>query len=160
MTSVNARLQDAVQNEIEDLHRFFVGWFNGTVDAPVFDAVFVPRMAPGMLFISPDGHRLERDALVEMLRAAGGTNPEFRIAVRDVRILLETGEHLVVSYTEWQKGAQTSSRSENGRVTTALLKQNNGALGGGTSGSPDFIWHHVHETWLPDAEQAAGRYDF
>ena len=146
---VMGQLQDAVRHEVEELHRFFVAWFNGTVEQGSLDAVLLPRLDDRMLFVSPDGDRLWREDIMSVFRRAFGTNPAFRIQIRDVEILREIGDHLLVTYSEWQKGAGASSRPENARFTTALL----------TKEQP-FRWLHVHETWLPEAESAAGPYDF
>lgn len=142
-------LEQDVREEVELLHRFFVRWFNGTAERAELGETFLPRMDEETFFVSPDGQRMERDGLVAMFDAAHGANPDFRIAVREVRLLREIGDTLVITYSEWQRGARASARSENGRVTSALLRR----------GQP-FKWLHVHETWLPEAEQAAGDYDF
>ena len=142
-------LQDDVREEIEDLHRFFVAWFNGTAQPEELDEVFVPRLDDAAHYVTPDGHRLGRDALIAMLRQAHGGNPDFRIQVRDVEVRRQLGEHLLVTYTEWQKGAKASRPSDNARVTTALL-----------TGAKPFRWLHIHETWLPEAVRAQGPFDF
>ena len=142
-------LQDRVREEIEEVHGFFVDWITGETDEGALEKVFVPRIDDAMHFVSPDGNRLDRDELVAMFRRCHGANPDFRIAIRDVRILSELGDHLLATYQEWQRGAKTSAKPENGRVTTVVLSRE----------SP-FRWLHVHETWLPDTVQAAGPYDF
>lgn len=144
-----SELEDDIRNEVEDVHRFFVAWFTGAAAEADLDTVFVPRLDEQVFFISPDGRRLARDGLLAMFRGAHGNNPDFRIAIRDVKILRDVGDHLVVTYTEWQKGAKTSRQSDNARFTTLLI----------TKAQP-FRWLHIHETWLPDAERAKGSFDF
>lgn len=144
-----SNLEKGLREEVELLHRFFARWFNGTAAPAELAEIFLPRMDPETFFVSPDGYRLERDGLVSMFEEAHGSNPDFRIAVREVRLLREIGDTLLITYSEWQRGARASARSENGRVTSALLRR----------GQP-FKWLHVHETWLPEAEQASGDYDF
>jgi len=141
--------ENDVRKEVEDLHRFFVGWFNGTVDEADLESVFVSRLDEHVLFISPDGNRMGRDGLVGMFRRAHGANPEFRIEIRDVRVLRDLGDHLLVTYSEWQKRARSSAKPDNARFTSVLL----------TKKQP-FKWLHIHETWLPEAEMAADPYDF
>lgn len=142
-------LERDLREEVELLHRFFVRWFNGTAESGELEEIFLPRMDDETFFVSPDGYRLQRDGLVSMFEEAHGSNPDFRIAIRDVKLLRELGDTLLITYSEWQRGARASARGENGRVTTALLRR----------GEP-FKWLHVHETWLPEAEQAAGDYGF
>ncbi|MEM7221715.1 MAG: hypothetical protein AAF495_01965 [Pseudomonadota bacterium] len=141
-------LEEAVRREIEEVHRFFVEWFNGTARRSDFDSRFADRLDPEMVFVSPDGNRPDRTALLAGIRQAHGANPGFRIAIRDVKLLRDLGEALLVSYTEWQRGARSSARGENARFTTLVITK------------PPFRWLHVHETWLPEAGRAAGSFDF
>ena len=92
--------------------------------------------------------RLEQPALVEAIGGAFGTNPDFRIAITDVRVVRDLGDTVMATYTEWQTGAKRSA-TQNGRFTSVLM----------TKAAPH-RWLHIHETWLPEAEQAAGDYDF
>ena len=142
-------LESEVRKEIADLHRFFVGWFGGTVDEGDLERVLVPRLDDDFFYVTPDGHRLGHDDTVTMLRGGYGKNPEIRIETRDVTIRRDCGACILVTYTEWQKGARASAKSENARLTTVLL----------TKERP-FRWQHIHETWLPEAERAAGSYEF
>ena len=142
-------LEDAVRNEVEELHRFFVAWFAGEVDKAELESRFVPHLEDDLLYITPDGNRIGHDGLLEMIRGAHGANADFRIQVRDVRILRDLGDHLIVTYSEWQKQARFSEPSNNARFTTAIL----------TKARP-FKWLHIHETSLPEAERGADPFDF
>ncbi|MGF1475804.1 MAG: DUF4440 domain-containing protein [Geminicoccaceae bacterium] len=139
----------AVRVEIEEIHRFFVRWFAGDANTIELDEFLLPRLDTDLVYVTPDGHRFGRDALVSMLRKGHGDNADFRIRVEDVRIRRELGDDLLATYTEWQRGARASSQAENARITTVLL----------TKRQP-FRWLHIHETWLPEAERAAGSFDF
>ena len=142
-------LETDVRTEIEDVHRFFVRWFNGTADPRELDDLFVPRLDDDIIFLSPDGNQLGRDGLIGMFRHARGNNPDFRIDIRNVSVRRDLGEHLLVTYTEWQKSARSSALSENARFTTVLLRK-----------AKPFRWLHIHETWLPEAVRKAGSFDF
>ena len=142
-------LHDAIRMEIEDLHRFFVDWFTGVAAGETLNDRFGAAMAPDVVFISPDGQRLTRDDLMTGIGAAHGGNPNIRIAVRDVRVLREIGDSVLVTYEEWQIGAARPGHANNGRLSTALI----------TRDAPH-QWRHIHETWLPEDVQAAGPYDF
>ena len=135
-----SELEQAVCDEVEYLHRFFVDWFSGTVDEKEVDRVLVPRLDDETFYVTPDGHRLGGPDLVAMFRHAHGTNPDFRIEIRDVKIMRTFGDYLLVTYTEWQKGARASENPDNARVTTVLLER-----------TQPFRWLHIHETWLPEA---------
>lgn len=142
-------LESDIRTEIEDVHRFFVRWFTGTAEARELNDLFVSRLDDDMIFLSPDGHRMGREGLVGMFENAYGNNPDFRIAIRDVTVHRDLGEYVLATYTEWQKAARSSARPDNGRFTTVLLKK-----------TQPFRWLHIHETWLPEAVQAAGPFDF
>ena len=139
----------AVHEEIESLHEFFVGWFAGTLREELLDECLRARFDPGFVLIPPGGELLTLDALEGALRSAHGSNPEFRITIRDVRIRHVSDDWILATYEEWQRNAKASQPPDNGRVSTVLF---------GRSGP--LRWLHVHETWLPEAVMAAGPYDF
>ena len=142
-------LAQAVQREIEDLHVFFVEWFNGSADRDSYEERFVSHFDKGVHFIPPSGVLVDYEQLVAMMRDAYGTNPDFAIAIRDVNVWHVTNEQIVVSYTEWQRNSHDTEEPNNGRITSAVL-----------STEQPFRWLHVQETMLPAEVQAAGPYDF
>lgn len=142
-------LEAVIRREIEELHVFFVDWFTGAAPKDRLESRFCVAMDADMVFVSPDGTRLGRADLIAGFKGAHGANPVFRIAIRDVKVQREIGDLVSATYTEWQRGAARSGRAENGRFTTVLMTRN-----------APHRWLHVHETWLPEAEQAAGSYDF
>ena len=118
------------------------------LERDALESRFAAAIDPGCLYITPDCDRMDQPTLVRMMEGAHGTNPDFRIAISDVRILRDLGDTVLAAYVEWQKGAKRSAE-ENGRFTTVLM----------TKATPH-RWLHIHETWLPEAEQEAGPYDF
>lgn len=128
---------------------FFEAWFTGAARTEDLQSVFVPRMSENMLFIDPDGNQIGGSSLTEGIRQGYGSNSDFRICIRDVEVLYETSDHLLAHYTEWQTGSKGTARSMSGRVSTALLTNSN-----------PFLWLHLQETWLPEAVQSAGDYNF
>ena len=142
-------LETDVRTEVEEVHRFFVRWFTGTAEPRELNDLFVSRLDDDVIFLSPDGHRMGRDGLVGMFQNAHGNNPGFRIAIRDVTVRRDLGEHVLATYTEWQKAARSSALPENARFTTVLLKK-----------ARPFRWLHIHETWLPEAVRAEDSFDF
>jgi hypothetical protein len=142
-------LLDDVRKEIVNLHDFFVAWFNGTADRSQLDAEFVARMDPNVTFIPPEGITLSMAELVNGFQQAHGTNKEFRIEIRDVAIRHVVGNHILVTYTEWQRGAVMSSPSQNARQSSGLLTKNR-----------PFRWLHIQETWMPEGVRAAGSFEF
>lgn len=66
-----------------------------------------------------------------------------------MRLRQLSAKHVLVTYEEWQRHALASMPPDNGRLSTALFDCADGLR-----------WLHVHETWLPAAQMAAGPYDF
>ena len=141
--------ESQVRDEIEALHRFFVGWFTGASPKGAIDTDFLNRFDPEFLLIPPGGTVLTLDAFESALRGSHGTNPDFRIAIRNVTIRRNLDDCVVATYEEWQRNALASTPPDNGRIATVLFKR-----------AQSLRWLHVHETRLPDAIAAAGPYDF
>lgn len=141
--------QQEVEKEVEDIHVFFVEWFTGTADRESYEDRFVSRFDTNAFFTGPDGVLLEYDSLMEGMRGAHGTNPDFRIAIRDVVVRHESADQIIATYTEWQMNAVNAPRSNNGRQSTAVLNRGN-----------TLSWLSVQETWLPEEMQEAGPYNF
>ena len=143
---------ERVAAEIEALHVFFVQWFSGAIieDESAFDQGFLSRLDPASVLIPPAGNVLPMAELASGIRSAHGSNPQFRIAIRNVQVRWEFGDHIVATYEEWQRNALASTPPDNGRVATVLFHDSAGTL----------IWRHIHETWLPENVMSAGPYDF
>jgi len=141
----------AVREEIEALHRFFVAWFSGACadDHALFERELLDRLDAEFMLVPPAGTLLSSDDLTGGIRAAYGSNPDFRIAIRNLRIRHRWDRHLLATYEEWQRNARASTPPDNGRVATVLFDVDRG-----------FRWLHVHETWLPESLMRAGPYDF
>ena len=146
---MNTNVENAIRDEVEALHEFFVGWFSGRLPKTAFETGLLARFDPEFILIPPAGVVLNRDGLANMLREAYGSNPEFRIAIRNVQLRRELNGCLLATYEEWQRNALASDPPDNGRVATVVFKQ-----------SEPLKWLHVHETWLPEPIMAAGPYDF
>ncbi len=129
--------------EVDALHRFFEGWFVGTLERS--DETFEQlkeALADGFIIIGPTGRLVERnELLVELRRAHGAWQP------LGGRIWIENFHHRsslqglhVVTYEEHQKqgGVKTT------RLSTALLVES-------PQDPEELRWLHVHETWLPES---------
>ena len=144
-------LLEDVRDEIEALHRFFVAWFSGAVsdDDDTFEEGFLRRLDPDFLLIPPAGAAADLSGLATGIRSAHGSNPDFRIAIRNTSIRHTWDGHVFATYEEWQRNALASTPPDNGRVASALFRV-----------SDRLTWLHVHETWLPREAMDAGPYDF
>jgi len=142
-------LEDIVRTEIEDLHKFFVGWFTGALDASSFDEGFLARFDSDFILIPPAGIILSLEELSSGIRNTYDTNPDFRIAIRNVKIQRILNNEIVATYEEWQRHALASTPPDNGRVATVIFKK-----------TDPLQWLHVHETWMPESVQKTGPFDF
>jgi hypothetical protein len=141
--------ESAVRTEVEELHKFFVGWFSGALNASTFDTEFLPRFSPDFHIVPPAGTLMNLGQLTAAIRSTHGTNPEFRIAIRNVTIRAQFDGHILATYEEWQRNALASKPPDNARIATAVLRD-----------TRPLQWLHVHETWLPRNIMDAGPYDF
>jgi hypothetical protein len=133
-------MYDQCRAEIEDLHNFFVAWFNGHL--PQTDAAFArfaDVMAPGFTIVDPSGTIQDRESLLAGLHAAHNARPGIRIWIESVRIRQHTDDLIVATYEEWQ---QLPDQSPRGRISTVILRAADNTPNG-------LVWLHVHETWLP-----------
>jgi len=148
---MDSALLAQVRDEIERLHRFFVRWFAGTVAETddVFENGFFKHLDPSFLLIPPAGTVTDLSGLGKSIRAAHGSNPDFRIAIRNASIRGTWDDHVLVTYEEWQRNALASTPPDNARVASAIFRS-----------GESLKWLHVHETWLPKAMMEAGPYDF
>jgi|TARA_B110000091_G_C13673704_1_gene414875 hypothetical protein len=131
--------ENIVKTEIEELHKFFVGWFTGTFDAGSFDEGFLARFDPDFLFISPTGIILTLKELSSKIRNTYHTNENFRISIRKVKIQHVLNNEIIATYEEWQRNSITSIAPDNGRVTTVIFKK-----------TEPLRWLHVHETLISE----------
>jgi hypothetical protein len=138
-----------VKQEIEALHEFFVGWFSGKLPKSDFNTGFASRFADGFLLIPPAGIVLDLDSLKAGIHEGYGSNPDFRIAIRNVNIRRQTDDYILATYEEWQRNAIESSPPDNARVATVLF-----------TNTEVLKWLHVHETDMPEDQVRSGNFDF
>lgn len=147
VAGTNESLTARCRLEVERLHRFFEEWFVGNFpDDDESFSVVVEALAPGFQIVTPTGVELDRDALLERLRAMHGGEPGLRIwtrllSARRLEITPDasdaSSQWVIVRYEEWQEREKTAR----GRTSTAVLEID----------SPQRTrWHHVHETWMPE----------
>jgi len=142
-------IEEQVRTEIEALHDFFVGWFTGALKTSSFDSGFLARFDPDFLLIPPAGIILSLAELSSGIKNTYDTNPDFRIAIRNVKIQRVLDNEIIATYEEWQRNALASTPPDNGRLATVIFKKRE-----------PLQWLHVHETWMPEAVQKTGPFDF
>ena len=142
-------IEDRAKAEIEALHVFFVGWFSGSLPLDAFESGFMQRFDSAFLLIPPEGRVLALEDLASGIQSGHGSNPDFRIAIRNVQVRRQFDGNVLCTYEEWQRNAKATEPPDNARVATVLFKE----------GDP-LKWLHVHETTMPDDLIAQGTFDF
>lgn len=135
---MNSPFDAIVREEVESLHRFFVGWFSGTLPKSEWERGFLSRFDPEFVLIPPTGAVLGLDELAASLLASHATKPDFRITIQDVTVRRVSGDQILATYIERQDSGQGPEQYKSARITTAVFKN-----------VEPLLWVHVHETWLP-----------
>ncbi|OBQ74426.1 DUF4440 domain-containing protein [Mesorhizobium erdmanii] len=143
MSAVDATLFSKASAEVIGLHRFFVDWFVAaradTVDFSRFERV----MAHGFSMVAPDGHVLDRAAVIDHVRSSRATCDDgFAISIEDIRAGWQDEDTIVVLYVEAQLRGGKNSRRQSSAVFTTSSSAPNGVE-----------WRHLHETWLQVPER-------
>lgn len=138
-----------VKSEIVALHEFFVGWFSGTIPESAFEQDFSVRFDPEFILIPPAGTLLKLEDLSARVRNAYASNPDFKIAIRNVKVRRVLSGNILATYEEWQKDALASKPANNARLASVLFKD-----------SKPLKWLHVHETWMLQRDNENNRYEF
>lgn len=142
-----------IETAIHDIHDFFTDWVGGRCpgDAETFQRNALDRISDDLVAIFPAGRRFGKDDFKGYMSSIYGSNPDFRIKIRDIRVNHVNGKMAVVNYQEWQKAAKDSDPPNNGRITTMVLAEK-------PSGGVEIL--QVHETWLPEDLVANGDFEF
>lgn len=132
--------------EVDELHQFFQDLFLAEIDSiERAERVF----GPDMTFVGPDGHRIDRAAVLAMLDAGRGHSADLRISIEGHRTVLVTDDVVIGEYIEVHEvgAGETGDRTGNRRRTTVVFDID--------ASMPHGVrWRHVHETFLtqePDA---------
>lgn len=143
-----------IERVILDIHDFFTDWVGGRCpgDADTFRQRALDHISDDLVAIFPAGRTFAKADFEGYMTGIYGSNPDFRIQIRDVQVRHLSAEMAVANYEEWQRGAKDSDEPNNGRVTTMVLGN------GGADNRLQIL--QVHETWLPKDVVANGEFDF
>ena len=83
------------------------------------------------------------------IRSGYGSNPDFRIAIRNVKVCRVLDQYILATYEVWQRNARASKTPDNARIATALFEN-----------AERLRWLHIHETWMPASCVTADSFDF
>ncbi len=145
---------EQIQIAIHDIHQFFTDWIGGRCpgDAKTFQTNALDRISDDLVAIFPAGRRFGKQEFEGYMSSMYGSNPDFRIQIRDIQVTHLTDTMAVVNYEEWQRNAKDSHQCNNGRVTTMVVGEKASGMG------VEIL--QVHETWLPNEIVAEGDFSF
>lgn len=171
-------LRSVCQRSVEELHGYFVAWFQGTQDREGLSTQLLACLAPDFSHVAPNGQFLQgRSILLSHLQDKYGCyqNRLFQIEIYNVQLLWSdpNGDKCLCTYEEWQSWLpEKDSPSEEDdddddddsdpsmeppQATTPDEVHQFGRLStcllerkrdAPTDGSGHYRWIHVHETWL------------
>jgi len=129
--AVQAVGMDRYRTEIEDLHEFFVEWYDGALPESAFERLD-NALAPEFTMVTPAGEYEDREAVLDWIRGAHGRDADrqFDIEIRAVDVVATGPEHTVVRYEEHQ----TVEGETDGRISTVTFRED------------DLAWLALHET--------------
>ena len=125
--------------EVERLHRFLEAWLEGRIPRTEEGfADFRDALADDFVIVHPGGQRESKETVANGCWQAHGAKPApFSIEIRNCARRYDDGRICLLTYEEWQRGAESSTR-----ISTALFRRSRDE--GGVE------WVHLHETWLLD----------
>ncbi len=138
----NMTPEEKIRHEIEELHRFFEGWFTGQLTkTPSVLARLTTALADEFEIIHPGGQVTSRDALLKVIEEAHASQAgSYEIWIDKIRVRKLGNDVYFAVYEEWQRIEGTAR----GRLSTALFRvQPETPLG--------VAWVHLQETWLPQS---------
>lgn len=131
--------EQRAEREVIELHEFFEQWYRAELEPDAFER-FEQALAEGFVIVNPSSSVLERDAILEAVRAARGSDASARIRIENFVARRREGDVLIATYEEWQKLADEPERA---RLSTVVMRADESAPNG-------WVWLHVHETWMAD----------
>lgn len=136
--------RSACEREVEQLHALFVRWYCGRADESEFERI-EHALGESFELVGPDGSVNDRETVLDWLRRAYDTKPDFEIEIRNVEPVFVTEERALVRYEEWQ----STPTGETGRISTALFESVTDPWSD-DSGEPAVQWQYLQETWLDE----------
>jgi len=140
-----SNIEKVLKAEVEGMHEVLAAWFRGDVpaDRTFFDKDLASRFAETCHIVYPSGSILARKDFLDPVFNAHASNPPFRVAIRDFRLVSQSddGALAVACYVEDQFNALNSDPKDNARVSTVIFKVLNEGR--------DLTWLHIHETAMP-----------
>jgi len=145
MTNFSKIEEDEISAEIKRLHDFFVDWFNGVVPETEDQfKQFSTATSADFVIAHPSGELESIENLTSSLYNAYKKRLGLDIKVKNMCIRHKMGDYYLATYEEWQ--LEKGDTEWGGRLSSVLLSRNKQAPAG-------LLWHHVHETWLPEGSQ-------
>ncbi|MEO1081322.1 MAG: hypothetical protein AAFY29_17305 [Pseudomonadota bacterium] len=131
-------LEERVIKEVDDCLAAFGEWISGS-GADDFARSIGGRLSTDGTYVSRTGSVQSLGELAVEVKAARGSNPDYRVSSGTVRIVDSQSHCIVVLYEERTRGSRLGPIAEFTRMVTAVLHEDADAVGG-------FRWKHIHES--------------
>ena len=145
-TTHAASLEERAAAEVDGLHEFFEGWFNGVLEPTEENFARAANvLAPEFILIGPGGQQTPQATVLERIRAAHGswsrttdegTKPGGKIWIENFGVRFVEGRQLLATYEEWQE----IDGKVRARISSVLFRIEDDAPNG-------VRWIHLQETW-------------
>ena len=128
-----------IEKEITELHQFFESWYRGKIEnSEQSFSRMADVLAAEFALVTPDGHVVEREQLLDLMRTEYATKPEIRIWVENCRLRFSDQNVFIAIYEEHG----INNNRERVSLITAVLRENQQQLNG-------LEWVHLSEVHLP-----------
>jgi hypothetical protein len=129
---------DNIEKEITELHQFFESWYRGKIknSEPGFSRL-ADVLAPEFALVTPDGHVVEREQLLDLMRAEYAAKPEIKIWIENYRLRFSDQNVYIAIYEEHG----IDKNRERVSLITAVLRKNQQQVNG-------LEWVHIGEVHL------------
>ena len=133
---------DNIEKEITELHQFFESWYRGNIENTerTFSGL-ADVLAAEFAFVTPDGHVVERQQLLDLMRSEYATKPEIKIWIANCRLRFSDQNVFIAIYEE--HGIDKNRKRVS--LITAVLQKNQQQVNG-------LEWVHISEVHIPSPE--------
>lgn len=128
---------EAWHREIVELHKFFEGYFLGTIGVDDVERLEA-ALAIDFTIVGPGGGVSTRAETVAAARGGHGSASQLGITIIGAHPLVDESDVVVARYVERHESADGTTS----RLSTVVFTRDPGAPNG-------LVWRTVHETWLP-----------
>ena len=129
-------MTQAIKTEILRLHKDFADWYNAKVtkENKIFNSKITNTLDKNFHIVLPDGYEYNKDSFCKMVYKDYGTDKDFLIKIKYLKIRKLEPNLFLARYEEWQ---YFDKNIQSKRTTVSILKKDK---------KSKIIWIHIHES--------------